>query len=136
VNTLVSYYEIGGVLLDGSYGFDYRKYKRVRRLYDKGEIGMATAIVIDHVVEHVPIDGVPYSDMQLRVRKWAEENKTKWRRTLAPLPLPPQVKAPLMLVPTVAEAWSYSKGSYDMRTPEIQTYEESVTWGGSGGMVI
>jgi len=134
---LVNYYEIGGVVLDGSYGFDYRKYKRVRRLYDQGKVGMATAILVDHIVEHVPtVHGVPYSDMQLRVRKWARDNKAKWRRTLAPLPLPPVVKAPLMLVPTVAEAWSYATGSYDMRTPEIQTYEESVTWGGSGPLVI
>ncbi len=134
---MVNYYEIGGIVLDGSYGWDYRKYKRVRRLYDQGKVGMATALLVDHIVEHVPtVDGIPYSEMQLRVRRWAKENKAKWRRTLAPLPLPPAVKAPLMVLPTVADAWSRSTGSYDMATPEVRRYEESVHFGGSGGRII
>jgi len=134
---MTNYYEIGGVILDGSYGFDYRKYKRVRRLYDKGEIGMASAILIDHIVANIEsVDDIPYSEMQLKVRKWAKDTKTKWRRTLAPLPIPEQVKVPLMLVPTVAEMWSKATGSYDMATPEVRRYEESVHFGGSGGRVI
>lgn len=132
-----SYYEIGGVVLDGSYGFDYRKYKRVRRLYKQGKTGMATAILVDHIVDNITsVDEIPYSEIQLKVRKWAKDTKQKWRRTLAPLPLPEQVKVPLMLVPTVAEMWSEATGSYDMATPEVRRYEESVHYGGSGGRVI
>lgn len=134
---MVSYYEIGGIVFDGSYGFDYRKFKRVRRLYDQGKTGMATAILVDHIVDHITsVDEIPYSEMQLNVRKWAKDTKTKWRRTLAPLPLPEQVKVPLMLVPTVADMWSKATGSYDMATPEVRRYEESVHFGGSGGRVI
>ena len=132
-----SFYEIGGVVLDGSYGFDYRKFKRVRRLYKQQKVGLATAIVVDHVVNILPdVEGIPYSEMQLSAREWAKRNKAKWRRTLAPLPLPPVIKAPLMVVPSAVDAWSRATGSYDMATPEVRRYEESVTWGGSGGQVI
>lgn len=132
-----SYYEIGGVILDGSYGYDHRKYKRVQRLIKQGNVGLATAIVFDHVVNLLPdVEGIPYSETQLSAREWAKRNKAKWRKTLAPIPLPPQVKVPLMVVPEVVEAWSYATGSYDMRTPEVQRYEESVTWSGSGGRQI
>lgn len=132
-----SFYEIGGVVLDGSYGFDYRKYKRVQRLIAKGDVGLASAIIIDHVVNLIPDkEGIPYSEMQLSAREWAKRNRTKWRRTLAPIPLPPVIKAPLMVVPEVVDAWSRATGSYGMRTPAVQRYEESVTWGGSGGRQI
>jgi len=40
------------------------------------------------------------------------------------------------VLPEVVEAWSYGIGSFDMRTPEVQRYEESVHYGGSGGMII
>lgn len=132
-----SYYEIGGNILDGAYGYDHRKYKRVRRLVKQGKVGLGTAVLLDHIVNLVPdVEGIPYSEMQLSAREWAKRNKQKWRRTLAPIPLPEVIKAPLMVVPNVVDAWSRATGSYDMRTPEVQRYEESVTWGGSGGMQI
>lgn len=132
-----SFYEIGGVILDGSYGIDTRRFNRVEREYRKGNVGLAVALATEHIVDHIdPVDNVPYSDLQLWLRDWSDRNRRRIRRTIALIPLPPQVKVPLYVLPEVAEMYSYSVGSYDMRTPEVQTYEESVTWGGSGGMII
>lgn len=126
--------------MDGSFGYDHRKFKRVHRLIRQGKIPLATAIATEHLVTVLNHgDDVRYSPMQLKMREWAERNRRTWRRVLAPIPAPPIVKAPVMAVPEVVEMLSYGVGSgpgVDMYTPEVQRYEESVTWGGSGGIVI
>lgn len=137
---MASFYEIGGQIFDGSFGYDHRKFKRVQREIRRGNthlgVGIATSFVLDKVKQVQSVEEIPYSDGQLRARKWAETQRRRYRRLLAPLPLPQQVKAPLYVVPEVVEAWSYAMGSYDLRTPEVQRYEESVHFGGSGGMII
>lgn len=131
-----SFYEIGGILLDGSFGFDHRKFKRVRRELKKGNVAMATAVVLDHIIPQMEDDQIPYSDLQLKARKWAKDKKRTIRRLVAPLPISPTAKTILAATPNVVDMWSRGVGSYDMRTPEVQEYEESVTWGGSGGRTI
>lgn len=137
---MASYYEIGGQIFDGSFGYDHRKFKRVKRELRRGNphiaVGIATSLVLDKMKQVQSVEDIPYSDMQLGARKWAQEKRRTVRRLLAPLPLPPQVKVPLYVVPEAVEAWSYATGSYDLRTPEVQRYEESVHFGGSGGMII
>lgn len=132
-----SFYEIGGVILDGSYGIDTRRFNRIQREYKKGNIGLSVALATEYIVDIIdPVEDIPYSDFQLWLRDWADRNRRRIRRIVSPLPLPPQVKVPLYVLPEVAEMYSYSLGSFDMRSPDVQTYEESVTWGGSGGMII
>ena len=133
-----SYYEIGGILFDGSGGYDHRKFKRVRRLIQQENIGLATAVITQHLVDLVDKQNkdIPYSDHQLAVREWVKDNRTKYRKTLAALPLPATMKVPLMVLPEVLNMYSYAVGSYDMYTPEIQQYENSVTLGPMTSRVI
>jgi len=137
---MASYYEIGGQIFDGTFGYDHRKFKRAKRAHSRGQHHIVASIVTNQVLDLVkPIEDVeeiPYSDVQLKAREWAQKNKRTLRRVIAPLPLPPVIKVPLYVAPEVVEAWSYGTGSYDMRTPEVQRYEESVHYGGSGGMII
>jgi hypothetical protein len=132
-----SYYEIGGILMDGSVGYDHRKFKRVRKELTRGNTNIAVALVLDHVVPAKEDDGsIPYSDLQIAGQEWSRRNKKRLRRLVAPLPIPMPVKVAIGELPTVVDLWSRGVGSYDMRTPEVQAYEESVTFGGSGGMII
>lgn len=137
---MTSYYEIGGQIFDGSFGYDHRKYKRVRREIRRGNthiVGELLALeMLDKIVQATDIEDIPYSDMQLKAREWAKKKRRTVQRLVAPLPLPQQVKVPLYVAPTVVEMWSHGVGTYDLRTPSVQRYEESVTWGGSGGMII
>lgn len=135
-----SYYEIAGQIFDGTFGYDHRKFKRAKRAHSRGQhhivAGIATNQVLDMVSKVGRVEEVPYSNTQLKAREWARRNRRTLRRVIAPLPLPPVVKVPLYVVPEVVEAWSYATGSYDMRSPAVQRYEESVHFGGSGGMII
>lgn len=135
---MTSYYEIGGILFDGSYGYDHRKFRRVRRLIKQSKPGLATAVVTQHLVDLVDDSSkeIPYSDSQLAVREFVKQHRTRYRRAIAALPLPPVVKTPLMVLPEVANMYSYAVGSYDMYTPEIQTYENSMTLGPMTSRVI
>lgn len=137
---MTSYYEIGGQIFDGSFGYDHRKYKRVRREIRRGNthiVGELLALeMLDKIVQATDIEDIPYSDMQLKAREWAKKKRRTVQRLVAPLPLPQAVKVPLYVAPTVVEMWSHGVGSYDLRTPSVQRYEESVTFGGSGGMII
>lgn len=137
---MTSYYEIGGQIFDGSFGYDHRKYKRVRREIRRGNthiVGELIALeVLDKLVQVQQIEDIPFSDMQLKAREWAKKKRRTVQRLVAPLPLPPAVKVVAYTAPTVVEMWSHGVGSYDLRTPSVQRYEESVHWGGSGGMII
>lgn len=125
-----SYYEIGGILFDGSYGYDHRKFKRVRRLIEQTKPGLATAVITQHLVDLLDNSDkeIPYSDSQLAVRDFVKTHRTRYRKAIAAMPLPPVLKAPLMVLPEVANMYSYAVGSYEMYTPEIQAYEDSVTF--------
>ena len=127
---MTSYYEIGGILFDGSYGYDHRKFKRVRRLIEQDKPGLATAVITQHLVDILDNSdkGIPYSDSQLAVREFVKTHRTRYRKAVAALPLPPVLKVPLMVAPEVANMYSYAVGSYEMYTPEIQAYEDSVTF--------
>lgn len=137
---MTSYYEIGGQIFDGSFGYDHRKFKRARRELKRGNYhivgGIIAASVLDKVKSIQSVEDIPYSDMQLSAREWAKRNRRRVQRLVAPLPLPAPVKVALYSAPTVVEMWSYGIGSFDMRTPQVKRYEESVHWGGSGGMII
>lgn len=137
---MASYYEIGGQIFDGAFGYDHRLFKRAKRAHSRGQhhvvADIAANVVFDKIKQINQIEDIPYSDMQLSAREWAKRNRRRIQRMVAPLPLPPQVKVVLYTAPTVVEMWSYGIGSFDHRTPSVQRYEESVTWGGSGGMII
>jgi hypothetical protein len=137
---MASYYEIGGQIFDGSFGYDHRQFKRAKRAYSRGQhhvvADIAANVVFDKIKQINQIEEIPYSDMQLAARRWAEKNRRRVQRITAALPLPAQVKVPFYAAPAVVEMWSYGTGSYDLRTPSVRRYEESVTWGGSGGMII
>ena len=137
---MTSYYEIGGQIFDGSFGYDHRKYKRVRREIRRGNTYVAAGIiaeeVLDKMVQLQSVEDIPYSDMQLKAREWAKKNRRRVQRLVAPLPLPQPVKVAAYSAPVVVDMWSRGVGSYDLRTPSVKRYEESVHWGGSGGMII
>lgn len=137
---MASYYEIGGQIFDGAFGYDHRQFKRAKRAHSRGQhyivADIATNVVFDKIKQITQIEDIPYSDMQLKAREWAKRNRRRVQRLVAPLPLPAPVKTALYAAPTVVEMWSYGTGSYELRSPSVQRYEESVTWGGSGGMII
>ena len=86
--------------------------------------------LIDILVPLVITRGDPslYSPQQLRAQKYLEEKKD-----VATTGAPPVVK---IAVATI-EGLAYSTGQPlgDMYTPAIRTYEDSITWGGSGSRV-
>ncbi len=136
-----SYYEIGGIVLDGSFGYDHRRFTRLRRAIRQNKpvvvADVATGLVLDFVKEHGEVE----LDFERSERlKWLEAQGKKWRRTskrlVAAVNLPLPAKVVLAVAPEIAIAYSRGVGSYDHRTPEVQRYEESVHWGGSGGMII
>jgi hypothetical protein len=90
---MASYYEIGGQIFDGAFGYDHRKFKRAKRAHSRGQhhvvASIATNVVFDKIKQINQIEEIPYSDMQLGARKWAQEKRRTVRRLLAPLPLPP-----------------------------------------------
>ena len=137
---MTSYYEIGGEIFDGSFGYDHRKFKRVRREIRRGNNHVVASIiaaeVLDKIAQVKAVEDVPYSMLQLRARKWAERNRRRLQRLVAPLPIPSPVKVAVTATPTVVDMWSRGVGSYDMRPPAVQRYEESVHFGGSGGRII
>ena len=137
---MASYYEIGGQIFDGAFGYDHRQFKRAKRAHSRGQhhivADIATNVVFDKIKQITQIEDIPYSDMQLKAREWAKRNRRRVQRLVAPLPLPAPVKTALYAAPTVVEMWSYGTGSYELRSPSVQRYEESVTCGGSGGMII
>lgn len=138
---MASWYEIGGVILDGSYGYDHRKFRRLRQAIRKNKplvvADISTGLVLDFVKDHGPeIDEDVRSDRLKALEQWGLRWRRRAKRIAGPLPVPMPVKVPLAVAPELAIAYSRGVGSYNLRTPEVQTYEESVHWGGSGGMII
>lgn len=138
--TVASYFEIGGEILDGSYGYNHRKFRRLRRAVERNQPVVVADIVanllFDSITEISTVEDVPYSDMQLAARKWGEKWQRRIGRILAPLPLAGPVKVAAGTAPTMAIMWSKGVGTYDLQTPEVRRYEESVYFGGSGGRII
>jgi hypothetical protein len=136
----LSYFEIGGVILDGSYGYNHRKFRRLRQAVRKNEplvvADITTGLVLDIVSEVQPVMDAPRSERIVALEEWGKRNRRRMKRLVAPTPLPVPVKVAVAVLPDVAVAYSRATGSYDMRSPEVQRYEESVHWGGSGGMII
>ena len=98
---------------------------------------IATSMVLDFASAHGEVELEFERSKQMQ---WLERQGKKWRRRakriVGPLPIPVQAKVAIAALPEVAIAYSRAVGSYDLRTPEVQRYEESVHWGGSGGRTI
>ncbi len=138
---MASWYEIGGVILDGSYGYDHRKFRRFRQAIRRNEplvvADISTGLVLDLVKGHgQEIDEDIRSDRLKGLEQWGLRWRRRAKRLVGPLPVPMPVKVPIAVAPELVIAYSRGVGSYDMRTPDVQRYEESVHYGGSGGMII
>lgn len=99
---------------------------------------MASVQIADIALSMLPVEakpGIPYSDMQLATREWVKENRRTVRGLTRALPAAP-VAVGINVALTAAEMWSYAVGSYDLRTPEIQRYEESLVLSGMTGRVL
>jgi hypothetical protein len=138
---MASWYEIGGVIMDGSYGYDHRRFMRLRRaiLKDKPVVvgDIATHLVLDFVKEYGEVEvEFERSERLQALEDWGQKWKRTSKRLAAPLPMSVPIKLAVAVIPELAIAYSRGVGSYDLRTPEVQRYEESVHFGGSGGMII
>lgn len=122
--------------MDGSVGYDHKRFKRVLREFNRGNNHVAVGLILDHLIPQTEDADIPYSEMQLAARKYAKKTQRTLKRVVTPLPIPSSAKVAIAATPTVVDMWSRGVGSYDMRTPDVQRYEESVTFGGSGGMII
>ena len=102
--------------------------KGLRPALDDG--GAFPTDLIDILVPLVITRGDPslYSPQQRRAQQWIEKKKDS-----VTIGAPPVVKVAAATV----EALAYSTGQPggDMYTPAIRTYEDSITWSGSGSRV-
>ena len=135
-----SYFEIGGIIIDGSAGYDHRKFKRVHRAIYQGKARVAAAGISDIVVSNLQDSNVdkeiPYSETQLAVQEWTKRNRRRMNRLIAAAPVSTPVAVGGHLLLTGAELWSYGVGSYDMATPEIRRYEDSLVLSGMTSRVL
>lgn len=131
-------YEVGGIILDGKTRYNHRKFKRAHNAIKKNRPVVASVQIADIALSMLPVEakpGIPYSDMQLATREWVKENRRTVRGLTRALPAAP-VAVGINVALTAAEMWSYAVGSYDLRTPEIQRYEESLVLSGMTGRVL
>lgn len=135
-----SFYEIGGIILDGSNSSMRSRFRRLRQAVRKNEplvvADIASGLLLDAVAEVGPKIDAPRSEALIAMEEWGKRNRRRVKRLMSAIPAPLPVKVGVALLPEAAILYSTGTGSYDMRTPEVQRYEESVTWGGSGGMII
>ncbi len=127
--------------MDGSFGYNHRRFTRFRRAVQQDQPLVVADIAAAHVLDLVKGHGeVELSFERSERLKALEEWGLRWRRRIkrvAPhLPLTTPVKVGVSILPEAAIMYSRGVGSYDLRTPEVQRYEESVHFGGSGGMII
>jgi hypothetical protein len=114
---------------------------RLRRaiLKDKPVVvgDIATHLVLDFVKEYGEVEvEFERSERLQALEDWGQKWKRTSKRLAAPLPMSVPIKLAVAVIPELAIAYSRGVGSYDLRTPEVQRYEESVHFGGSGGMII
>ena len=135
----MSLYEVGGIILDGKTRYNHRKFKRAHKAIQKNRPVVAAVQMSDIVLSMLPVEaksGIPYSDMQLATREWVKENRRTVRALTAAVPVSAPIAVGINVALTAAELWSYAVGSYDLRTPEIQRYEESLVLSGMTGRVL
>ena len=132
-----SYFEIGGIIIDGTAGYHHPSAKKIHRGISHGKpelvAGGIATIATRNLRER---KGVPYSDFQLELRKTIQQRRSQTRRLISAAPVSTPIAVGALLVLTAAEMWTYAVGSYDMYTPEIQRYEESLTFSGMTSRVI
>lgn len=132
-----SYFEIGGLIMDGSAGYHHASGKRIESGIRRGKHNLVSRGISDMVTRNLDDKkGVPYSDVQLALRGWVQDNKRTVRGITSALPLSAPATVGIHLSLTGLEMLSYARGVYDLATPEMLRYEESVFWGGSGGRII
>ncbi len=132
-----SYFEIGGLIMDGTAGYHHVSGKKIERGIRRGNAPLVARGVSDMVTRNLSDKkGVPYSEGQLALRGWVQDNKRTLRGITSALPLSAPVTVGIQLSLTGLEMLSYARGAYDLATPEMLRYEESVFWGGSGGRII
>lgn len=134
----MSFYEIGGIIMDGKAGYKHTKFKRTHNAIKKNRPQVAAVHMADIALSNFanPTPGVPYSDMQLQMREWVEENRRTVRALTAAVPLSAPVAVGITLALTGVELLSYAVGSFDLRTPEVQRYEESLVLSGMTTRVL
>jgi hypothetical protein len=133
----MSFYEIGGLILDGTYGYDHRRFKKVHNAIKRDKPQVAAAGIADIVVRNLSeTKDIPYSQVQLDLRRQIRKRRSQVRRVISAAPVSAPVAVGAMLLLTTAEMWTYAVGSYDMYTPEIQRYEDSLTHSGMTSRVI
>lgn len=100
---------------------------------------ITTGLVFDFIKEHGEVSlEFERSERLKQLEAWGK----RWRRrakrfvSIPGLPLPMPAKVAISSLPELAVMYSKAVGSYDLRTLGVQRYEESVHWGGSGGMII
>ena len=125
-----SYFEIGGVVLEGTTGYHHPSGKKIKRGLTSDRPDLVAIGTSDLIIRNLSEkQDVPYSDFQLELRRRIQENRRTIRRLIGVMPTSAPVGVGALLVLTAAEMWTYAVGSYDMYTPEIQRYEESLTLG-------
>ena len=133
----MSYYEIAGIIMDGTYGYDHRRFKKVHNAIKRNKPQLAVVGVSDIVVRNLTEKkDIPYSEMQLDIRRKIKMRRSQIRRVISAAPLTAPVAVGALLLLTTAEMWTYAVGSYDMYTPEIQRYEDSLILSGMTSRVI
>jgi serine/threonine-protein kinase RIO1 len=116
------------------------KFKRVHRAIYQGKATVAAAGISDIVVSNLQGSNmdkeIPYSETQIAVQEWTERNRRRLNRVIAAAPVSTPVAVGAHVLLTGAELLSYAVGSYDMATPEIRRYEESLTLSGMTSRVL
>jgi len=125
-----SYFEIGGLVLEGTSDYHHPSGKQIKRGLTNGRpelVAHGVSNLITRNLSEKP--GIPYSDFQLELRRSIQGRRRMIRRIIAAAPVSGPIGVGAMLALTAAEMWTYAVGSYDMYTPEIQRYEDSLTLG-------
>lgn len=134
----MSMYEIGGIIMDGKAGFNHRKFKQAHKAIQKNRPTVAAIHMGDMALSYFAKEkpDIPYSEMQLNTREWVQKNRRTVRALTAAVPLSAPIAVGVNVALTAAELWSYAVGSYDLATPEILRYEESLVLSGMTSRVL
>lgn len=125
-----SYFEIGGIVLEGTSDYHHPSGKQIKRGLTNARPQLVATGVSNLITRNLSErSGVPYSDFQLELRESIQNRRRMIRRIISAAPVSAPIGVGALLALTAAEMWTYAVGSYDMYTPEIQTYEESLTLG-------
>lgn len=132
-----SYFEIGGIVLDGTTDYHHPSGRQIKRGITNARPLLVASGVSNLITRNLSeSEDIPYSDFQLELRRNIQERRRMIRRIISVAPISAPVGVGLMVALTAAEMWTYAVGSYDMYTPDIQRYEESMTIGPMTSRVI